>query len=109
MSLSQQQKQSIVVTIDKFFQGSISTTVDEITEEVAEIITTMAKEIDKCVKSMKLIQTSLENALKLSPESVLKHIKFIFDNMDKDVQAKACINRTVLYYKSPLYIALMGI
>lgn len=120
MTLTYDEKQDIADAIKVIFKGAVHATPEQITDEVADMVTKIINEIAICSKR---IETTLEVTQKLLykrfPVQILigkigkkqlgKLLSKWFESIYRNFATRACTNTAAARWRSPVTIALMGL
>lgn len=115
MSLTNQEKQRYHQIIQTLWDGSVSSSPSQVSEEVADIVDTVIEEIYNCSQNFSgtLAFLAAIGGVWILPRNIVKHYFDALYTWFSDIQGsttyEACINQAALNWKTPLTLALMGI
>ncbi len=115
-------KENMVKVIRGFYGNAVASTPEQISEEVVGILDKMVKEIASCTRKVKFLVDTYEFLYTGSPMKTLftrlptKFAKTSIDNIisnwtkdaKKQFATRACVNATLVKWRSPLQRALAG-
>lgn len=115
MSLTSTEKQRYSQLIQNLWNGSVSSSTSQISEDVADIVDTVIDEIHNCSDAFAgtLAFIAAIGGTWLLPRKIIKDYYNALNDWISDVEGsityQACINQATLNWKSALALALMGL
>ena len=120
MALTYKEKQDIADAINVIFKGAVPVTPNQITEEVADMVTAIINEIAVCSKRIeKTLKTTQKILYRGYPIQILigkigkgvlgKLLESWFGEIYKNFATRACTVTAAAKWRSPVTLALMGL
>lgn len=120
MALTYEEKQDIADTIKVIFKGAVPATPNQITDEVADMVTKIINEIAVCSKRIEKTLTTTQQILymgypiqiligKVGKKALGNLLENWFKQLSKNFATRACTVTATAKWRSPVTLALMGL
>ena len=120
MNLTYEEKQDIAEAIKVIFKGALPATPNQITEEVADMVTKIINGITVCSKRIEKTLKTTQQILymgypiqiligKVGKEVLGAFLENWFTQLSKNFATRACAVTAAAKWRSPVTLALMGL